>query len=298
MDIFKFFDKLGKENRALILYSLLNRIPIIVFGKVSEDINELINELMDLIKFRKEFVYYTDFISKQEYEDLILNEYNDYNCARIQIRCLANVSSILIEEFDTLESIIIGIRLPDSKRDLKIIQERISNKTKDHIELFLKNGNTEVITNIMNKKILNLYIEESIFQKVSKDTEKSINKMKRVLSEELRKNKIDIELEEALLNFELEKKEIKRNIFNKEIQSFYSGAKRAFFILLKLKLINQMQLQSMIGSRTLLETIDYEEAPIERILSFIQNEWGEDFTNLIENNKLTLLGEKIQSFWG
>jgi len=298
MDIFKFLDNLGKENRSLILYSLLNRIPIIVFGKEPDKVNKFINDLTDLINFRKELVYYTDFVSNNEYEELILNEFNDYNCTRVHIRCPTNVSSLLLDEFDNIDSIIIAIKLPESKTDLKVIQKKIQQKTQEHLEIFLKNQSTKIISDSINKKLINLNIEETIFQKISKDTEKSINKMKRVLSEELRKNEIEIGLEEALLNFELEKKEIKRNIFYKEIQNFYSGAKRAFFILLKLKLINQMQIKSRIGSRTLLETIDYEEAPIDRILSFIKKEWGEDFSDLTENNKLTLIGEKIQSFWG
>lgn len=298
MDIFKFLDSLGKENRSLILYSLLNRVPIIVFGKEPDKVNKFINDLTDLIKFRKELVYYTDFVSNNEYEELILNEFNDYNCTRIHIRCPTNVSSLLLDEFDDIDSIIIAIKLPESKTDLNMIQKKIQQKTQKHLEIFLKNQSTKILSDSINKKLINLNIEESIFQKISKDTEKSINKMKRILSEELRKNEIEIGLEEALLNFEQEKKEIKKNIFYKEIQNFYSGAKRVFFILLKLKLINQMQIKSKIGGRTLLETIDYEEAHIDRILSFIKKEWGEDFSDLIENNKLTLIGEKIQSFWG
>ena len=49
---------------------------------------------------------------------------------------------------------------------------------------------------------------------------------------------------------------------------------------------------------TLLEAIDYEDGSINRILSFVMNEWREDFSGLIENNKLTFIGEKFQSLWG
>ena len=59
-----------------------------------------------------------------------------------------------------------------------------------------------------------------------------------------------------------------------------------------------MNINSKIGSKTLLEAIDYEEGSIERILLFIMNEWREDFSELIENNKLTFIGDKIQSLWG
>jgi hypothetical protein len=298
MDIFKLLDDLGKDKRALILYALLNRIPIFIIGEESEKVNELINELTDLIKFRKELVYYTDFISNNEYEELIFNEYNDYNCSRVQVRCPTNVSNHLLNEFKNYDSMVIGIKSSTSMKDLKSFQGRINQRIKKHIEILLKSEKVEIYEEGIDKKTINLSIEENIFQKISEDTEKSINKMKRVLSEELRKKQVEKGLEEALLDFELEKREIKKNILYKEIQNFFSGAKRAFFILLKLKLIDQMQLESRIGSRTLLETIDYTEAPIERILSFIRVEWREDLSNLIENNKLTLIGEKIQSFWG
>jgi hypothetical protein len=298
MDIFKLLDELGKDKRTLILYALLNRIPIFILGEESEKVNELVNELTDLIKFRKELVYYTDFISNQEYEELIFNEYNDYNCSRVQVRCPTNVSNHLLNDFDNYDSMVIGIKRSTSKKDLKSFQGTINRRIKKHIDILLKYEKVEMYEEGIDKKTINLSIEENIFQKISEDTERSINKMKRVLSEELRKKQVEKGLEEALLDFELEKREIKKNILYKEIQNFFSGAKRAFFILLKLKLIDQMQLESKIGSRTLLETIDYTEVPIERILSFIKVEWREDLSNLIENNKLTLIGEKIQSFWG
>jgi hypothetical protein len=47
-----------------------------------------------------------------------------------------------------------------------------------------------------------------------------------------------------------------------------------------------------------LETIDYEEVPIERIISFIKKEWGEDFSDLIEDGKKSFMGDKIVSLWG
>ncbi len=59
-----------------------------------------------------------------------------------------------------------------------------------------------------------------------------------------------------------------------------------------------MLIDSKIGSKTLLETIKYKDIPIEKIISFIKKEWGGDFSKLIENDKLTLIGNKIQSFLG
>jgi len=64
-----------------------------------------------------------------------------------------------------------------------------------------------------------------------------------------------------------------------------------------LNLLNDLEISTKIGSKTLLETIDYEQVPINRIISFINKEWGEDFSNLIENGKKVFIGDKIQSMW-
>ena len=122
--------------------------------------------------------------------------------------------------------------------------------------------------------------------------------MKRVLSERTRSDKMSKELIKTLLDFETEKNELIKNIFKKEIQNFYSGSKRAFFILSRLRLLTTMEIETKIGSKTLFETIDYDEATINRIISFINREWKEDFSDLIETGKKVYIGDKIQSLWG
>ena len=122
--------------------------------------------------------------------------------------------------------------------------------------------------------------------------------MKKVLSDKITTNQLDKDLLKTLLDFEEEKNELKKNIFKREIQNFYSGSKRAFFILSRVNLLNSIGIQTRIGAKTLLETIDYEEAPIERICSFIKKEWGDNFSDLIEDGKKAFIGDKIVSLWG
>jgi len=59
MSFFKFLERLKALDTSLILYSLLNRIPIIVYGEDAEEVNNFIIDLSDLIHFRKELVFYT-----------------------------------------------------------------------------------------------------------------------------------------------------------------------------------------------------------------------------------------------
>ncbi|TXT64778.1 MAG: hypothetical protein BAJALOKI1v1_520004 [Promethearchaeota archaeon] len=297
MNIFNTLNRMKKKEQYVLLYCLLDRIPIIVVGECPETVDEFIMDLLNLINFRKELVYFTDFTMKEELDNIFQNECYDFNSMRVQIRCPSNIGTKLIEQFDSFLAMIIGIQIP-KRNHLHLIEKMVKEKEKCFLEIILNENHIKTKFIGIDEKEINLDLEEMIFRKITENAENSINKMKRVVHEQITKNEVNNGLLDSLLDFEIEKKEIKKNIFLKELQDFYSGAKRAFFILSKLNLLNNMQIDSKIGSKTLLETINYKDVPIERILSFILNEWGEDFSNIIENTKLAFIGDKIQSFWG
>jgi len=298
MNFFNLLEKLKRNDSSLILYCLLDRVPIIVYGDNQEEIDNFLIDLSDLIHFRKELVFYTDFISEIEYNELIQNEHIDYNSQRIHIRCPSNVALKALNCFDQYNSWLIGFEI--SRGYDKIIQ--FINSIKKKIGCFLAisifNDLIEVKLEGINYKFLDLDLEHEILQKISEDTEQSVIKMKRVLSEKIKSENFDDDLIKLLLDFESEKEILKRNILKKEIQNFYSGSKRAFFIFSRLNLLNNINMNTKIGSKTLLETIDYANASIERIISFIEKEWGEDFSNLIENGKKVNALDSMQSLWG
>ncbi|MFX0080117.1 MAG: hypothetical protein ACFE94_00015 [Candidatus Hodarchaeota archaeon] len=298
MNFFKILDKFKRHYISLILYCLLDRIPIIVFGNDSEKINSFLIELSELVHFRRDYVFYTDFVSIAEYEDLISNENIDYNYQRAHIRCPCNVAIKALNTFKNIDSWLIGIVKPRQKDELLKLKDFISKKAKVVLYISFFSNNFSIDLEQMSLKSVDLTLEENIFKKISQDTEKSIIKMKRVLNDKITSNDLDKELIKTLLDFEVEKSELKKNIFKREIQNFYSGSKRAFFILSRLNLLSNIEIYTKIGSKTLLETIDYEEAPIERIISFISKEWGEDFSDLIEDGKKSFMGDKIVSLWG
>ena len=164
------------------------------------------------------------------------------------------------------------------------------------IEFFSNSILVEIVG--LNWKLLDLTFERDVLHKISQDTERSIIKMKRTLSGKVKTEEIDEDLVKTLLDFDVEKEELKRNIFKKEIQNFYSGSKRAFFIFSRLNLLNNIDMNTKIGSKTLLETIDYNDASIDRLVSFINKEWEEDFSLLIENGKKVNALDSMQSLWG
>jgi len=149
-----------------------------------------------------------------------------------------------------------------------------------------------------NLEVFNLKMERQILKKISQDTENSIVRMKRVLLQKKLKDKIDEQTLTSLLDFSIEKEEIQKNIFKMEIQNFFSASKRAFFILNRLNLLSSLGLDSSISAKILLSTIDYQDASLERLLSFIYHEWGEDFSLLLKNGKVANIGDHLESLWG
>lgn len=298
MNIFRIFDTLKRKNSGLILYCLLNRIPIFVFGDKVKKVDKFLIELSELIHFRKEIVFYTDFISKSEYENLMQNEEIDFNSQRVQIRCPTNVALKALNQFENFASFIVGFEIPRQKENFLYLKNLIRKKASQFLSIIISSNTITVDLEGISSKLIDLTLEDNIFQKISRDTERAIVRMKRVLSEKIHMFNIEKDVVNSLLDFNVEKKELKRNIFKREIQNFYSGCKRAFFILSRLNLLNTIEINTSIGSKTLLETIDYLDAPIDRILFFINREWGELYSELLESNKKTFIVDKIQSLWG
>ena len=298
MKFFKNLDKLKKNDASVILYCLLDRIPIFVFGDNSDKIDNFLINLSDLIHFRKEYVFYTDFISNSEYNNLILNENIDINSQRVHVRCPCNISTKGISQIENINSWLIGMKIPQKREHFSDLRKTIKKKTNKYLFIIFSAGDVSIELEGIDFKSGDLILEQNIFKKISQDTEKSIIKMKRVLNDKIKLSNLDKDLIKTLVDFEIEKTELKKNIFKREIQNFYSGSKRAFFILSRLSLLNNIEIHAKIGSKTLLETIDYEDAPIERIISFITKEWSENFSDLIEDGKKAFIGDKIVSLWG
>ena len=144
MMFFEILDKLKKKSSSLIIYCLLDRIPIIVFGDNSDKIDKFLIELSDLIHFRTEYVFYTDFISKNECDNLIQSEDIDFNTQRVQIRCPCSVALKALNQFDNFNSWIIGIVTPEDKKNVTEIN-LIRKKIKVFLTIFLS-PNAEDIT--------------------------------------------------------------------------------------------------------------------------------------------------------
>jgi len=299
LQIIHSIDKIGEKKLTLILYCLLNRIPIIVFGNDAVAIDNFSAELCDLMHFRKELIYYTDFISESEYQNLCMNEEIDYNSQRIIIRCPTSVTLKALNNLKNFKSWILGFEIPnvDDQR-IQYVKQLMIEKCIFFLNITIKDDSIFTEVEGRNLKIFKLKLEKEILRKISRDTENSIIRMKRVLSQKTKSNEIDEKTVSNLLDFSIEKEEIQKNILKKEIQNFFSASKRAFFILNRLNLLSTMGLDATISEKILFNTIDYQIDSIERIISFINQEWGENYEMLIKSGKSAKYGDHLESLWG
>ena len=211
MNFFEFLDRLNRNNNSIILYCLLNRIPIIVLGEDPDKVDDFLIELSELVHFRKEYVFYTDFVSREDYENLISNESIDYNYQRAHVRCPCNVSFKALSQFDNLYSWLIGLKIPEKKDELIYIKNLIKRNTNNLLYITITSSTISIEILGVNSKLIDLTLEQNIFKKISQDTEKSIIKMKRVLSDKITTNQLDKDLLKILLVFEVEKNEPRKS---------------------------------------------------------------------------------------
>ena len=162
MNFFNILDRFKRHYISLILYCLLDRIPIIVIGDNVDKINAFLIELSELVDFRKEYVFYTDFISQNEYEDLISNESIDYNYQRFHIRCPCNVAIKALNTFQNINSWLIGIVIPKQNEEVHKLKEFIGDKVKVVLYISFFSDSFSIDLGNTNLKSVDLTLEENI----------------------------------------------------------------------------------------------------------------------------------------
>jgi hypothetical protein len=296
MNLIKYFNNSEIDDIALILRCLLDRLPIVISGPNDEEIEEFINELTMLIPFRNTMIFYTDFIENEDFFGLTENEEIDIETERnLFIAFPFAVEKIKNSSF-SFKSWIIGCNM-NSESNMEVINKLYFNERQF---LRVKLQDFSLKTQIEGKEFINfdLTFEKWLFQNALKNTEISIEKMKRVISKRIKSKKIGHDHLENLMNFSYEEQEIKMNIIKKEINNFYGACKRAFNILNRLKNLESFGYQTKISSKTLFSTIAYKQATIERFIDFIIAEWNVHYEPFLESKKVSNFTDTFESLWG
>ncbi len=288
------------ENFALILRALLDRIPIIVFGENDDDLNEIIDELTSLIKNRQELIFYTDFISKTELENILQLESVDFDSKRIIIKSPPAVTFKAVEIFDDFKAWILGynVNIDDIEKRTYLLKNLIK-KTDYFLSLKIEKEH-KLIVNIegKNAKILDINFEKTMIREVMSNTEIAIEKMVRILRKKIPTTTIDSNFLMNLLNFRSEENRVKKNLLEKQILDFINAAGRAFALLTRINQLNEMGIPFEISEKTLQKTIMFEECRLKRVFEFIEREWNENYVPEIKLNKSSEFADIIEGLWG
>ncbi len=288
------------ENFALILRALLDRIPIIVFGENDDEINEIIDELTSLIKNRQELIFYTDFISKPELENILQLESVDFDSKRILIKSPPTVTFKAVDLFDDFKAWILGYNVAiDDIEKRTYLLKNLTKKTDYFLSLKIEKEQ-KLIVNIegKNAKILDINFEKTMIREVMNNTEIAIEKMVRILRKKIPTSTIDSTILMNLLNFRLEENRVKKNLLEKQILDFINAAGRAFALLTRINQLNDMGIPFEISEKTLQKTIMFEECRLKRIFEFIAREWNENYAPEIKLNKSSEFADIIEGLWG
>lgn len=281
LKIFKILEKLRIEDSSLILYCLLNRIPIIISNNNSEFINEFINKLINLIPFRSDTIFGSKFNTQKEYLDFIDEENKDYDFKRRVFISYCTSTPSAFRDIKNFKSWIIG--LDKSIKFNKILKNYLEIRIKS------KSISIELIGIDKNSIEKDISFETKLLEKFTnpKEIKKKnlfFNNFKKILIQTISEDYLKI-----LANIDQEEEAINLHVFKTSILNFVSAAKKIFLILSKIHLIdlgrdNKNIEVPKLSKETLLDIINYHDASIHRILSFIKEEYF-GFEDYSEENK-------------
>lgn len=284
-------DILGEERLAIIIRSIIDRIPIIILAEDRNLANKLVNVFASLAPHRIRLVFRRDFISVEEYKKIQDEENADYNNERVTIEVPCEYSKYLNDEFGELKGWIIGLT-KDVKEKINILNKHktlvVNISGDENIELKLVNDNHK----------FDLSFEKKLLRKIFDETEFTLEKIRRVVNKKLNKTPLSNLFLKNILDFSQEKEKIAINIFRSEITRFVNAARRAFMLLSRIKLLKDIGINVTISEKTLQDAIQFKSAPVERITDFIKAEWGLDLISCINKGIISNLGDLVEGLWG
>ena len=286
---------LGKNQFALLLRIILDRIPVIIIGKDHNEIDNFLNGLIAMVPHRHEYIFWSDFIENDEYLSLIQEEDNDFSIPRNVFCAPTNASKHLFNRIERFRGWIIGFEISNG-----ISQEGIIANFRNYEERFLiilieQNELKLSLFGVDNN--INLDFEKKTIDKAIQKTEIALEKMKRVLKKRI-KTPPSNDVMTAIMRFDIEEEKIRSNIFIQEIQTFIQAGMRSLAILSRIDLLRELGFDVELSGSTLLQTIDFEEINPDRIIQLVQAEYGVDFSPCIKGGKIIQVGDRIDGFWG
>ncbi len=287
-------EKVGVKQFALLLRMLLDRIPIVLFGKQPESIDNLLDRIVSIIPHRQNYVFGKDFLQLEEYEELCQDEIENLDTKRAVFSSLTGDSHKIFDEIEDLKGWIIGF---DTSNELKEGEIKSNMSKYNFLGVYIGLEEIELSLYGLKEKEVDLKFEKNLIQKAINKTDVAVEKMKRVLKKRVKADPSK-QVISNIMDFESEAGQIQQNIFNQEINIFTQAGERALAILNRITLLRKLGYKMKISGKTLLETIDCEDVTPDRLLQLVQAEYGEDYSACIKGGGAARFGDRIDGFWG
>jgi len=292
----KLIETVGKNNFALLLRIVLDRLPILIIGDQPSEVDNLLNSIISLAPHRHEYVFWSDFIERDEYLQLCQEEDDDFNIPRIIFCSPSTASKHVFDRIEKFKGWIMGFDTSNGISKEFIIGSLIRFE-KVFLAIFLEHNGLKFKLYGLDSNDLSLKFEKKLIDKSIEKTEVALEKMKRVLKKRIKVTPSN-DIMAAIMRFDSEEEKIRMNIFIQEIQAFIQAGMRSLAILSRIDLLRELGFKIELSGKTLLQTIDYEEIDADRILQLIQAEYGVNFSNCVKHGRVVQVGDRIDGFWG
>ena len=283
---------LGKKQLALVLRSVLDRHPIIIYSHSLEAVDSIAESLVKLVPHRREMVFGSDFVSSSEHEQMILHEKGDYNGERMIYRAPSSAAQLVSNQINDFSGWVIAT----DKSNLHKIKQAFVQKSTSPITLEYSGEKLKLESNGNSDTFSDTSFETKLLEKVTSETRTRIERITRILKRAAQ-GKVSERLEKSLVDLNHEEDRVRQSLYKEHIQAFVEAAWRVMIILLRLRLLQGVGVKSAISDKMLRQAIDYKGASIDRLMEFIKAEWREDFQTSVQGGAGQKFGDQLEGFW-
>ncbi len=278
MNFFDIINSVNKISKASFLYSLLNRIPIFIFTDLDENnCVVLLKNLAKIMFFRDIIILNKELRNNEQLLTLVEAEEIEDLSNRYTIVGYTNDFSQL-KQFNDFTSFIIASN--------KIEEAEIENLIPHNfLGLYIDTKSIHFNIHGLNFKEINLTFEENVINKMNSETTKPLDDITYLLKTQLEVFKIKegSDIWNKTLDIRKERDAIRNTILQNELQKFISASEKIYMLLRKANQFEQIDkdFEIKINENELMGPLDYNYASINRILSFVEANWRNNYSKYV-----------------
>ncbi|MFX1318961.1 MAG: hypothetical protein ACFE9D_03570 [Promethearchaeota archaeon] len=283
---------LGRKQLAIVLRTILDRYPVIIYSDSLEAVDSIAESLIKLVPHRREMVFGSDFVSYSEHEQMVQHEKSDYNGERMIYRAPSSAAQLVSKQITDFRGWVIAT----DQIHLEEIMQSLSQSSTLPLTLLFNEGKLKIESNGDSNTFSETNFENKLLEKVTSETRTKIERITRILKRAAQ-GKVSERLEKSLVDLNHEEERIRQSLYREHIQAFVEAAWRVMIILLRLRLLQGVGVRSVISDKMLQQAVDYKGATINRLMEFIKAEWGEDFQASVQDGTGQTFGDRLEGFW-